>query len=169
LTTVDSSPTEQKKTLRNRIARFRRYWRVSVGKRGQALLILAMIWMGLGSQLFTDPVKFNPEHFQGYELIPIPVRFILWYLFAAVAIAAALQRKWPDGFGWAAALFPAVIVFLSSSGSALAFIFGLTDYEGGVSRVFIYGGYAALILLISSWTNEARLPLAKDGDTDGKS
>jgi hypothetical protein len=142
------------------------WWWHQVNTRGRVLLILGLVWMGIGLDVALDPVPPGWENIWLFTHVPAEWRAGAWFLTGFLAIIVGLRRRntEDDGFGFAA-------LYLMPAERAAAFLYGYMDYllpfggpgaPGGLLDALIYVAIVALILVLSDWANPpAPLPGAE--------
>lgn len=127
-----------------------RGYRAINGKRGEFLCLHALVYLGLGFSYITRPLA-EPHTF-GW----LPAFFTLhvlgwsWVIAAVAGILTAFIRHPPrtDQAGYA------VVTAVPLIWAGLFLISWATGYShNGWVATIIYGGYAATVMLVSSWPN----------------
>jgi hypothetical protein len=132
-------------------------WWHGVNKRGRVLLILGILWVGIGVNVLTDPVPPGWENIWLFSHVEPWIRASVWVVTGFFAFIVGLRRRntQDDGFGFAALYFmPAERAGALLYGYADSLLpFGGPGHPGGLLDAMIYLAIVALILVLSDWAN----------------
>ncbi|WGH20313.1 membrane protein [Arthrobacter phage MaGuCo] len=133
-----------------------------LGRRGAALVVLAVAFLATGAELLANWPAPDVEHFLLHTYLPVPVRAALWVLPGVAAlVAATCKGTGRDGFGFAALVVPLAIRAASYLWSAVAYLFGFNTWPwawtGALTWLFLLG----LVLVIAGWPEVPAPPRAR--------
>lgn len=114
------------------------------------LLLFATVFSLTGLRALIAPTE-DEGQFILYTYLEPHWRALLWFVPAALAVAAAFRGTGRDGFGFAALSIPATIVAFSYLWSWIGYFAGATDYSLGWSGFARWALVLAMILVVSSW------------------
>jgi hypothetical protein len=133
----------------------------ALGRRGGVLLVFGVMYAVLGVKAFVEPTL-DDGRFVLYAMLPVAARALLWLIPAALALGSLILRKRVgDGAGFAALVLPAGTMAFSYVWSAVAHLFGITDWAFGWSSASIWLLILALILIVSGW-GEVQAPAERE-------
>ncbi|UJQ86811.1 membrane protein [Arthrobacter phage Reedo] len=123
-----------------------------LGRRGAALLILGIIFVLVGLDIWLNSPEPDFDRFLLHTFIPFPINAGLWIVPGALAIWASTHRgPANDGFGFNALVIPVIIRIVSYVFSFVAFLFGEGNFPFGLASAAIWTSILALILIIAGW------------------
>jgi len=131
------------------------------GRRGVALILIGVAWVGFGLTLLAEPPIVNPNAAILMDYVSGWVQFSLWATTGLVAASAGLRRNW-QWIGFIAALAMPVVRITSFAWSTIMWL--IPGAPGGDSRSVGAGMFwtalFALIWVVSTWPDTTHLPEA---------
>jgi len=127
-----------------------------LGRRSQALLVLAGLWLLMGIVVAVTEHEIDLGDAIAYEAIPIPVRVALWVGTALLAFVVSMRLRWQD-WGWMGlALMPAE----RAISHAWSLGHGLIPGEppgttwAGFTSTLLWLGITHLVLILAGWNED---------------
>ena len=129
------------------------------GRRGVALILLGVAWVGFGLTILAEPPLVVPDAAIVMDYVPGWAQFVLWAATGAVAASAGSRRSWQP-IGFAVAMAMPVIRVTSFAWSTIMWL--VPGAPGGDSRSVGAGMFwlalLALIWTVSTWPDTTHLP-----------
>ena len=124
--------------------------RARLGRRGLALVVFALTFTLTGLRALLAPTE-DDGRFILYTFLPVPLRLVLWFVPAGLALWAAFRGTGRDAIGFAALVIPSSIVAVSYVWSWVGYLVGLTTWSLGWTGAGRWLLVLALVLVISGW------------------
>lgn len=135
---------------------FPRHWR-DVNKRGQALLTLGLIWLGIGIGVWIEPNPTGWEHIWLFHAPPLELRAGAWLFSGLFAMAFAVRPEAVehDGLAFGVLIFMPIQRVLGFLLAWLDYVmpWGGPGYSRGLLSAVVWVAIVVLIRLIASWPN----------------
>jgi len=123
---------------------------VHLGRRGTALVTFSLAFALTGLAALLEPTQ-DEGRFILYAYLPVPLRLVMWFVPAALAMWAAFQGTGRDAIGFSALMLPSLVVAISYVWSGVGYLAGLTDWPLGWTGAGRWFLVLTLILIISGW------------------
>ncbi|MCD4535633.1 hypothetical protein LRP67_16190 [Nocardioides sp. cx-169] len=146
------------------------------GYRGAALLMLGATWVLFSGSILIRPTEARPWVF--HELIPIPIRAVMWITVGLVAIGYGLRgAEKDDTVGMVALMVMPLERFVSFAVSWIAYLatsaahhfspdVKVIGYEEGGYSALVWLLIVTLLRLVAGWPNPRRVLAVSSGDAD---
>ena len=133
-----------------------------VGKRGQVLILLGIIWISLGAGLV---IAGEPPHYAQIKLftwVPLDLRIVGWVGSGSIALACAWRPRifHDDQIGYLA-------LYVMPAWRCVAYLYGWLDswlplgggagYPRGWISAAVWGAITGLIIILSDWPDPIKV------------
>jgi len=124
--------------------------RARLGRRGLALVVFGLTFALTGLRALLAPTEDEGRYIL-YTFLPVPLRLVLWFVPAGLALWAAFRGTGRDAIGFSALVIPSSVVALSYVWSWVGYLAGLTDWSLGWTGAGRWLLVLALVLIIAGW------------------
>ena len=126
-----------------------------LGRRGGILVLLGVVWVGIGVGVGYDTAIIDGAQGLFHLLIPTPLRIALWVVCGTIAVFAGIVRapKW-QGAGFAALVVPVTQRALSYLGGMFMEVYNGRGTYQTWPLFLIFIAVTGVILIVAGWREE---------------